>query len=248
MRPLRGVRQHEARLPGGGGSLVSDRIHLPSGLVTFLFTDIEGSTRLAQMLGSGYPPVLNEHRRVLCSTLTSCAGTPLFTEGDSLFVAFPDACAALHACAEAQRALATHDWPTPEARPQVRMGLHTGRVEPHGDEYASPEVHRASRIASAAHGGQILCSAATARYAGALADDAWLLDLGLHRLRGFDDQERLFQLVAAGLLRQFPRPRTLGATPHNLPGTVTSFVGRATEQRELDALIDAHRMVTVVGP
>ncbi len=227
---------------------MSDRIQLPRGLVTFLFTDIEGSTRLARMLGTGYPPVLNAHRELLRDVLSSGTGTPLFAEGDSLFVAFPDAGAALQACAEAQRALAVHDWPTPEARPQVRMGLHTGLVEPQGNEYASPEVHRASRIASAAHGGQILCSAATARHAGALRDDAWLLDLGLHRLRGFDDRERLFQFVAAGLPRQFPRPRTQDATPHNLPGTATSFVGRAAEQRELSDLVDAHRLVTVVGP
>jgi predicted ATPase/class 3 adenylate cyclase len=235
-------------LSGGGDSGVSDRIHLPRGLVTFLFTDIEGSTRLAQMLGPGYPLVLNEHRELLRATLSACDGTPLFTEGDSLFVAFPDAGAALHACAEAQRALAMHRWPTPEARPQVRMGLHTGFVEPQGDEYASPEVHRAARIAAAAHGGQVLCSAATARHAGQLADEAWLLDLGLHRLRGFDDRERLFQLVAPGLHRQFPRPRTLDATPHNLPGAVTSFVGRSAELRELGKLVDAHRLVTVVGP
>src|SRR5882672_3684276 len=133
------------------------------------------------MLGAGYRPVLNEHRGVLRGTLSSCGGTPLFTEGDSLFVAFPDAGAALHACAEAQRALMTHDWPAPEARPLVRMGLHTGYAEPDGGEYATPEVHRAARIAAAAHGGQILCSAATARLAGELPDEAWLLDLGLHR-------------------------------------------------------------------
>ncbi len=223
-------------------------VHLPSGLVTFLFTDIEGSTRLAQMLGAGYPPVLNEHRRLLSTTLTGCCGTPLFTEGDSLFVAFSDAGAALHACAEAQRALAVHDWPTPEARPQVRMGLHTGYAQPLGNEYTSPEVHRAARIAAAAHGGQVLCSASTARHAGQLDDDTWLLDLGLHRLRGFDDRERLFQLISTGLHRQFPRPRTLDTTPHNLPGTVTNFVGRAAEQSELAALVEQHRLVSVVGP
>src|SRR5256885_15060402 len=95
----------------GGGSVVSARIHLPRGLVTFLFTDIEGSTRLAQMLGAGYRPVLTEHRRLLRRTLSAFAGTPLFTEGDSLFVAFPDAGAALYACGEAPRALAAHGWP-----------------------------------------------------------------------------------------------------------------------------------------
>ena len=91
--------------------------HLPNGLVTFLFTDIEGSTRLAQMLGAGYRPVLSEHRRLLRRTLSASDGVELFTEGDSFFFAFADAAAALAACLSAQRALAEHDWPTPEARP-----------------------------------------------------------------------------------------------------------------------------------
>jgi predicted ATPase/class 3 adenylate cyclase len=237
-------------------------------MVTFLFTDIEGSTRLAQMLGGGYRAVLTEHRRLLRRSLAGCGGTLLFTEGDSLFVAFQDAGAALRACAQAQRDLATHEWPAPEARPQVRMGLHTGHAEPHGGEYATPVVHRAARIAAAAHGGQVLCSAATARAAGleesptpspppagahigspALAGaQVGLLDLGLHRLRGFDDRERLFQVVADGLPRQFPRPRTLDEAPHNLPGAVTSFIGRQAERADLSALVATHRLVTVVGP
>src|SRR5215468_11298982 len=118
-------------------------MHLPQGMVTFLFTDIEGSTRLAQMLGAGYRPVLTEHRRLICRELSACGGTPLFSEGDSLFVAFADARSALDACVQAQRALAEHDWPAPEARPLVRMGLHTGHAVPLAGEYASPEVHRA---------------------------------------------------------------------------------------------------------
>ncbi|MFC6015153.1 adenylate/guanylate cyclase domain-containing protein [Plantactinospora solaniradicis] len=226
---------------------MSARIHLPSGLVTFMFTDIEGSTRLAQMLGSGYRPVLSEHRRLLRATLAASDGTELFTEGDSFFVAFADASAALDASLAAQRALNSHEWPTPEATPRVRMGLHTGHAEPLAGEYASAEVHRAARIAAAAHGGQVLCSGATARYAAPLPPGASLLDLGLHRLRGFDDRERLFQLIAPGLERQFPRPRTADAIPHNLPTQVTSFVGRKVERAELDHLIDDHRLVTVVG-
>jgi len=223
--------------------------HLPRGQVTFLFTDIEGSTRLAQMLGTGYRPVLTEHRRLLHGTLSASDGAPLFTEGDSFFVAFSDAGAALTACAEAQRLLATHDWPAPEARPRVRMGLHTGYAEPQGGEYASPEVHRAARVAAAAHGGQVLCSGSTARSgAPSLPDGAWLLDLGLHRLRGFDGRERLYQLVAPGLERRFPRPRTQDSVGHNLPTAVTAFVGRRAEQATLRALVDAHRLVTVVGP
>ncbi|HEU5109437.1 MAG TPA: adenylate/guanylate cyclase domain-containing protein, partial [Micromonosporaceae bacterium] len=219
---------------------------LPSGLVTFLFTDIEGSTRLAQMLGAGYRPVLSEHRRLLRRTLVG-RGAELFTEGDSFFVAFDDAATALDACRSAQRALAEHEWPTDEATPRVRMGLHTGLAEPLGGEYASPEVHRAARIAAAAHGGQVLCSAATARHAGPLPPGTSLLDLGLHRLRGFDDRERLFQLLAPGLERQFPRPRTDGTASSNLPVQVTPFVGREAERAELEALVATHRLVTVVG-
>ncbi len=224
------------------------RRNLPSGLVTFLFTDIEGSTRLARMLGAEYRPVLIEHRRILVGALSKCGGVPLFTEGDSVFVAFEDPSEALRACAAAQHALAAHDWPTPEARPSVRMGLHTGHAVPVAGEYASPEVHRAARIASAAHGGQILCSEATMLAAGDLDGQAWMLDLGLHRLRGFDDRERLFQLVTPGLERRFPRPRTLATSPHNLPGVATSFVGRAAERSALADLLAGNRLLTVVGP
>jgi predicted ATPase/class 3 adenylate cyclase len=216
--------------------------------VTFLFTDIEGSTRLAQLLGAQYRPVLAEHRQILRRALGAGDGVALFTEGDSVFAAFPDANAAIRACAEAQRALAAHEWPDPQAQPRVRMGLHSGFAEPVGGEYATPEVHRASRVASAAHGGQVLCSAATARLVVDLPEDASLIDLGLFQLRGFDGRERLFQLVADGLERRFPRPRTLAAAAHNLPAPAASFVGRAAEQEELRNLLAARRMVNVVGP
>jgi predicted ATPase/class 3 adenylate cyclase len=214
--------------------------------VTFLFTDIEGSTRLAQLLGAGYRPVLAEHRRLVRRTMAG-RGTELFTEGDSFFVAFEDAGVALDACIAAQRALAAHEWPAADAVPHVRMGLHTGYAEPFGGEYASPEVHRAARVAAAAHGGQVLCSAATARHAEPRTPGASLLDLGLHRLRGFDGQERLFQLVAPGLEQRFPRPRTAAAAMQNLPTQVSHFVGRDTERRELARLLRDHRLVTVVG-
>jgi len=144
---------------------VAARAGLPQGQVTFLFTDIEGSTRLAQVLGDGYRAVLTEHRRLLHAALTAQGGTAISTEGDALFVAFPDAAGALAACLAAQRALAEHRWPSATARPRVRMGLHTGPANPIGTEYTSPEVHRAARVAAAAHGGQVLCSAATAEAA-----------------------------------------------------------------------------------
>ncbi|GAB4048850.1 LuxR family transcriptional regulator [Catellatospora paridis] len=232
---------------GGGYPRVPQRIHLPRGQVTFLFTDIEGSTRLAQMLGDGYRPVLHEHRRVLRAVLAAAGGVELFTEGDSYFFAFADASTAVEACACAQRALDAHTWSDPQAQPKVRMGLHTGIAQPHGGEYASPEVHRAARVAAAAHGGQILLSASTAEAASQLPDQAWLLDLGLHRLRGFDGRERLFQLVAPELEQHFPRPRTDRTAPHNLPSPLTSFVGRHPERAELAELVSAHRLTTVVG-
>lgn len=237
---------------------VLGRTELPSGLVTFMFTDIEGSTRMARSLGDGYGVVLGAHRSVLRTALRAFDGAELFTEGDSFFVAFGEASAAVAACVAAQRALAAYEWPGADATPRVRMGLHTGWATPAGGEYASAEVHRAARVAAAAHGGQILCSEAAA-----LAATTWspgisspstatlgvdLLDLGPYRLRGFDDVERLFQVAAPGLDRDFPRPRTPGAPAHNLPAAMTSFVGRRAELAELTELVRAHRLVTVAGP
>jgi len=227
---------------------VSALLDLPSGLVTFLFTDIEGSTRLAQLLGTQYRPVLAEHRRILRRALGAADGVALFTEGDSVFAAFPDAAGALRACVEAQQAFAEHRWPLPQARPRVRMGLHSGYAEPQAGEYATPEVHRAARVAAAAHGGQVLCSGATARLAADLPAGTSLLDLGLYQLRGFDGRERLFQVVVDGLDREFPRPRTLAAAPHNLPAPAATFVGRTRERDELRGVLAAHRLITVVGP
>jgi predicted ATPase/class 3 adenylate cyclase len=224
-----------------------------------MFTDIEGSTRLARMLGDTYGSVLGAHRDVLRAALSHHGGTELFTEGDSFFIAFGDAAAAVAAGVAAQRALAAHDWPSPDVAPRVRMGMHTGWANPVHGEYASAEVHRAARVAAAAHGGQVLCSEATALAAttwspklaptapAAALADVDLLDLGPHKLRGFDDAERLFQLVASGLERDFPRPRTPGAATNNLPAPLTSFVGRRPEIAELAGLVARHRLVTVVG-
>ncbi|MFI1991324.1 adenylate/guanylate cyclase domain-containing protein [Actinoplanes sp. NPDC020271] len=222
-----------------------------------MFTDIEGSTRLARMLGDTYRAVLNAHRSVLRAALSDFGGVELLTEGDSFFVAFDNADAAVAACVEAQRRLAAFDWPRSDAVPKVRMGLHTGHATPIGVEYASPEVHRAARVAAAAHGGQVLCSEATAlavtAFTGtdAAADTLAgvdLLDLGAFRLRGFDDDERIFQVLAPGLEREFPRPRTAEAPRHNLPAEHSSFVGRQSELTELAELISHHRLVSVVGP
>jgi predicted ATPase/class 3 adenylate cyclase len=216
-------------------------------LVTFLFTDIESSTRLAQALGAGYRQVLADHRRLMRASLRDHGGAELLTEGDSFFAAFVDAGQALAASLAAQRALAAHPWPHPAARPKVRMGLHTGYAVAHGGEYASTEVHLAARIAAAAHGGQVLCSEETGRAAGRLPACSFLVDLGLHRLRGFDGRTRIHQLVAAGLDRDFPRPRTVDDSPHNLPAALTRFVGRDVERARLRTLLTHHRLLTVTG-
>jgi predicted ATPase/class 3 adenylate cyclase len=234
---------------------VSGRTELPSGLVTFMFTDIEGSTRLARMLGDAYGPVLGAHRAAVRTALSDFGGVEMFTEGDSFFVAFRDAESALAASVDAQHRLSAHDWPGPDSRPKVRMGLHTGWARPIGDEYASTEVHRAARVAAAAHGGQILCSEATALATvhhsdgpAEMLSEVGLLDLGPYRLRGFDDDERLFQVVAPGLDRDFPRPRTPGAPVHNLPAPLTPLVGRRSEIAEVTDLLGRHRLVTISGP
>src|SRR5262249_2027188 len=190
---------------------------LPSGTVTFLFTDIGGSTRLLQQLGERYANVLAEHRALLRAAFTTHNGHEIDTEGDSFFVVFARAREAVAAALAAQRALAAHPWP--EGTPvRVRMGLHSGEGNPQDGGYVGLDVHRAARIAGAAHGGQVLLSQATQELArDALPEGAVLRDLGEHRLKDLARPERLFQLVVPDLPADFPPPRTLTNRPINLP-------------------------------
>lgn len=226
---------------------------LPSGTVTFLFTDIEGSTRMAHSLGAEYRTVLHDHRRLLRGVLGRSTGAELLTEGDSFFVAFADAATAITAAIDTLRALAAHTWPyrkgwTEPCMPRLRIGIHTGPAVPKGGEYATHVVHRAARVRDAAHGGQVLCSQATLDAAKRrLPPDIKAVDLGLHRLRGFDDPERLMQLVVPDLESEFPPPRTEDARAHNLP-SFADFVGRETEIHRLRRLVDGHRLVSATGP
>ncbi|GAA4910835.1 class 3 adenylate cyclase [Stackebrandtia albiflava] len=233
------------------GGLTSPGSGLPSGLVTFLFTDIEGSTRLACELGDGYRRVLHDHRRLLRRVFSRRVGTELLTEGDSFFVAFADAAAAVAAAVTAQRMLARHEWPTAPhwsapARPRVRMGLHTGHAVPDAQGYATSIVHRAARVCAAAHGDQILCSQSTLEACTELPADVTAVDLGLHRLRGFDDSLRLHQLTAVDLPSRFPPPAT-ESRHHNLPADSDRFIGRRDEQCQLIRLLDGHRLVSVTA-
>ena len=208
------------------------RPELPTGTVTFLFTDVEGSTRLLEQHGEAYAELLAEHRRAIRDALAKREGVEVDTQGDAFFVAFSRATDAVAAAGEARDALA--------AGPiRVRMGLHTGEPLVTDEGYVGMDVHRAARIAAAAHGGQIVLSEATRRL---LSADASVHDLGEHRLKDLVHAERLYQLGEG----DFPPLRTLDAT--NLPLASSPLVGRDRELQELVAMLsNGNRIVTLTG-
>lgn len=221
---------------------------LPTGTVTFLFTDIEGSTRLLQELGDAYASLLADHDQLLREIFERNNGNIRGTEGDSFFVAFSSAIDALHAVVQAQRALAAHPW-TQGVDVRVRMGLHTGEPQISELGYVGIDVHRAARIAAAAHGGQVLLSQATHDLvSGALPDNVSLRDMGEHRLKDLRESKHLYQLIVPGLPAEFPPIKSLDALLNNLPVQLTSFVGRQKELEELQALLKNTRLLTLTGP
>ncbi len=221
---------------------------LPTGTVTFLFTDIEGSTRLLESLGDAFKPLLERHHALLREAIAAGDGTEVSTEGDAFFAAFPSAPRAVAAAGAAQRALAAEPWPE-GATVRVRMGLHTGEGTLGGDSYVGLDVHRAARVAAAGHGGQVLVSGATQSIAaGSLPPGVSFTDLGQHRLKDLSRPEHLWQLTVDGLPADFPTPRTLDATPNNLPLQLTSFLGRQREVADVRELLAANRLVTLTGP
>ncbi len=220
---------------------------LPTGTVTFLFTDIEGSTRLLRDLGDRYADVLADQHALLQGLFRQHGGQVVDTQGDAIFVAFPRAKDALAAAVAAQRALARHRWPG-EAEVRVRMGLHTGeplRTEP---GYVGMDVHRAARICAAGHGGQILISETTqALVQDDLSDAVGLRDLGEHRLKDLARPQRLCQVVVGDLASDFPRLRSLNSLPNNLPLQLTSFLGRTREIADIKAYLRESRLLTLTG-
>jgi predicted ATPase/class 3 adenylate cyclase len=221
---------------------------LPTGTVTFLFTDIEGSTLLLQELGDRYADVLREHGEIVRGALEREGGAELGTEGDSFFAVFASPAAAIRAVVEAQRALASHPWPD-GVQVRVRMGLHTGEGTPVGSGYVGLDVHRAARIGDAGHGGQVLLSEASAALIQrSLPDGVELVDLGDHRLKDLPNPERLFQLSIEGLPAQFPPPRSLDARPNNLPAHMSSFIGRDDVIHEVVSALGQTRLLTLTGP
>jgi predicted ATPase/class 3 adenylate cyclase len=217
----------------------------PSGTVTFLFTDIEGSTKLLQRAGELYADLLDDHRVIMRAALRSHGGYEVDTEGDSFFIAFASASAAAAAAAEAQRALAEHSW-LDDHQVRVRMGLHTGKPRLVDRAYVGLDVHRAARVMAAGHGGQVVVSQSTRK---ALGDDWPVLDLGEHRLKDLLQPEHLFQLVVDGLPSRFPALKTLGNRPTNLPTQPNPLVGRELELREIAQLLRAEdiRLLTLTG-
>jgi predicted ATPase/class 3 adenylate cyclase len=214
-----------------------------------LFSDMEGSTSLLTRLGDRYAETLDVQRSVLRSVWKRWGGVEMGTEGDSFFVVFATALDGVSAALQAQRDLATSSWPGGE-RVAVRMGLHTGEPVAHDGGYVGMDVHRAARVSAAAHGGQVVVTAATGQLvAESLPVDAALVDLGWHRLKDFAESVHLYQLNPVGLPDTFPPLRTLG-TSSSLPLDTTMLVGRDGELRELQALFlrPAVRLVSLTGP
>jgi predicted ATPase/class 3 adenylate cyclase len=223
-------------------------VSLPTGTVTFLFTDIQGSTRLTESLGDAWPAVLERHLAILRAAVTDQEGIEFGTEGDALFAVFGSAPRAVAAAVAAQRALNAEPW-SAEAAGKVRMGLHTGEGHLSGGTYVGLDVHRVARITSAGHGGQVVISAATRMLVeGSLPSGVALQDLGEHRLKDLSRPERLAMAVIEGLPSEFPPLRTVDAIPNNLPTQLTTFLGRSRELVEAGELLTQVRLLTLTGP
>lgn len=216
-------------------------------LSTFLFTDIEGSTRLWEEHARAMGASLAQHDHLLRLSVDSRRGTVIKTTGDGMLAVFGDPAAAVDAALAAQRALRDATWG--ETGPlRVRMALHAGAAESRDGDYFGPALNRVARILSIGHGGQVICSAVAADLArDGLPASVDLVDLGSHRLRDIDRPEQVYQVVVADLPRTFPPLRSLSTRRSNLPVSLTSFVGREKELAEVAALIGRHRLVTLIG-
>jgi predicted ATPase/class 3 adenylate cyclase len=220
---------------------------LPSGTVTFLFTDLEGSTRLWEEHPDTMQAALARHDELVRDAIEAHRGQVVKTTGDGFHAVFSSARDALDAAIAAQRTLGAEPWE--KTGPLcVRMGLHTGEGEQREGDYYGPALNRAARIMSAGHGGQVLCSRPTADLAGeALPEGCSLVDLGEQRLRDLSRPEVVFQVVHPELRSAFPPLQSLDAFPGNLPPQLTSFVGRDAELADIGEALDTSRLVTLTG-
>jgi predicted ATPase/class 3 adenylate cyclase len=234
---------------GAAARLVPSTLCLVETL-TFLFTDIEGSTRLLGRLGEGaYAQVLAGHHALIRSALAAHGGQEVDTQGDAFFAVFSSPTACVAAVIQMQQAIGAQAWPAGE-RVRVRMGVHTGEASKTATGLVGLDVHRAARVAAVAYGGQVLLSeTAAALVRDSLPTGAALRDLGVHRLKDLGRPEQIFQLEAAGLAAGFPPLRSLDnpALPNNLPAQLATFIGRDRELSQLRALVASSRLVTVTG-
>jgi predicted ATPase/class 3 adenylate cyclase len=217
--------------------------------LTFLFTDIEGSTAMLRRLGAVYAELLSDHHRLIRAQLAAHGGREIDTQGDAFFAVFSSASSCVTAAIGMQRALASHIWPGGEGL-RVRMGIHSGEASETAVGPVGLDVHRGARIAAVGHGGQVLVSATTAALVrDSMPAGAYLRDVGRHWLKDFGRAEQLFQLEADGLQVVFPPLRSLehAKVLTNLPAPVSSCIGRDDELGELQGLITGSRLVTLTG-
>lgn len=215
---------------------------------TFLFTDIEGSTRAWEQHPDAMASALADHDKILQRSVDACGGEVFKTVGDAFCCVFSDSRAAVTAAVECMRALQSHRWPPEIGEVRVRMALHAGSALRRGGDYFGPAVNRVARLLAIAHGGQILASSALAgTFADAPAEGVSLRDLGAHRLKDLARAETVYQVMAAGLRADFPTPASLDAHPNNLPSQMSSFVGRTAEIARLRKRLGEHRVVTIAG-
>ena len=226
---------------------IAARKHLPTGTVTFLFTDIEGSTERWERHRDAMKGAVRRHGEILQASIEGQDGHVFKTVGDAFCAAFHNVADAIAASLNAQRQLEAEDWSAVDGL-KVRMAIHTGHTDERDGDYFGPAVNRVARLLAIGHGGQVLVSGASADLSqGELPPRAALRDLGEHRLKDLTHPEQVYQLVAPGLASEFPPLRSLEALPNNLPLQITSFVGRDIDILNVSELLAKHRLVTLVG-
>src|SRR6202049_668527 len=237
-------------MPRAGGTREKPKrlVSLPTGTVTFLFTDIEGSSARWEAHPDAMDAAVKRHDALMRAALDQHNGYVFKTVGDSYCAAFSDASNALGAAVDAQRSLAKEDFSAVDGL-RVRMGLHVGEASERDGDYFGPTLNRVARLMSIGHGGQILLSDAMRECVEAIAipPGASLLDLGLRRLKDLTQPEQVWQLSIAGLPSTFPPLNSLDARPNNLPCQVTSLLGREQDLEEIKSLLAKHRLLTLTG-
>jgi class 3 adenylate cyclase len=235
-----GVNAERDSQPGG-------TIAFPSGTVTFVFSDIEGSTQRWDRNRAAMTDAVRRHDDIMRSAIAAHGGRVFKTMGDAFCAVFPVASDAVAAALDAQRALAADDFSAVDGL-RVRMAIHTGNADERDGDYFGPALNRVARLLAVGHGGQVLVSGVSADLVqGQMPPEATLHDLGSHRLKDLSRPEQVYQLLAPDLRSEFPALRSLDSLPNNLPQQLTSFVGRDAEVGEVSALLAKHRVVTLIG-